>query len=57
MVSALLVDYPSTCSTYLIEEGNAMVRWSSHSGKGTGGQIAQMRSIEEVQTGSSRQPK
>ena len=57
MVSALLADYPSTCSTYLIEEGNAMVRWSSCSGKGTGGQIAQMRSIEEVQTDSSRWPK
>ena len=42
---------------YLIKEGNTAVRRSSRSGKGTGGQIAQMRSIEEVQTGSSQQPK
>ena len=57
MVSALLAYFSSTCSIYLIAEGNAAVRRSSRSGKGTGGQIAQMRSIEEVQTGSSRRPK
>ena len=34
-----------------------MIRRSSHCGKGTGGQIAQMRNIERVLTGASQQPR
>ena len=40
-----------------IFEGHAVVRRSSRSGKGIGGQIAQMRSIEQAQTGAPRQPR
>ena len=40
-----------------IFEGHAVVRQSSRSGKGIGGQIAQMRSIEQAQTGAPRRPR